>query len=80
MIRHGDEHDAVALNVSGFDKGLLVSLPDAVNDGRLSRIGRGSMIEFPAQIDRFALFCLACFAPALSRKSVTARITPCPAE
>src|SRR6266849_3755954 len=51
MIRHGEKHDAVALNIPGFDKGLFVGFPDAVDDGRLSRIGRSTMIELPAQID-----------------------------
>jgi len=48
MVGHGDEHHAVALNVTRFGKRLLVGLPDAMNDGRLSRIGRGAVIELPA--------------------------------
>src|SRR3974390_2928374 len=58
MIRHGDEHHAVAVDVAGFRKGLFVGLPDPVNDRRLSRIGRRSMIEVPAQVDDSHFFLL----------------------
>jgi hypothetical protein len=48
VVRHGKEHHAIALDVSRLGKGLVVGLPDAVDDRRLSRIGRRAMIEFPA--------------------------------
>ena len=51
VVRHGEEHHAIAVHVSGFDEGLFVGLPDAVDDRRLSRIGRGAVIELPAQVD-----------------------------
>src|SRR5262249_16445836 len=51
VVRHGEIHHAVALHVAGVDEGLLVRLPDAVNDRRLSRIARRAMIELAAQVD-----------------------------
>src|SRR5262245_1230094 len=51
MVGHGEKHHAVAVNVAGFDEGLLVGFPDAVDDRRLPRISGGAMIEFAAQVD-----------------------------
>jgi len=51
MVGHGEKHHAIAVNVAGFDEGLLVGFPDAVDDRRLPRIGGGAMIEFAAQVD-----------------------------
>src|SRR2546430_750750 len=51
VVGHGEKHHAVAVNVSRLDEGLLVGFPDAVDDGRLSRISGGAMIEFAAEVD-----------------------------
>jgi len=51
MVGHGEKHHAVAVNVSRLDEGLLVSFPDAMDDGRLPGISGGAMIEFAAQVD-----------------------------
>jgi hypothetical protein len=51
VVGHRKKHHAVAVNVSGFDEGLLVGFPDAVDDRRLARISGGAMIEFAAQVD-----------------------------
>src|SRR5262249_12397145 len=62
VIGHGEKHHAVAVNVAGFDEGLLVGFPDAVDDRRLPRIGGGAMIEFAAQVDHSHGACLPRFA------------------
>src|SRR5258708_9148438 len=51
VVGHGEKHHAVAVNLSRLDEGLLVGFPDAVDDGRLSRISGGAMIEFAAEVD-----------------------------
>ena len=51
VVGHGEEHDAVAMDVPGVGIGLFVRFPDAVNDRRLSRIGRSPVIELAAQVD-----------------------------
>jgi hypothetical protein len=51
MIGHGEKHYHIALDVAGFDERLFVRLPNAVDDRRLSRIGRRAMIKLAAEID-----------------------------
>src|SRR5439155_11016778 len=51
MIRHREEHHAVAVHISGVDERFLMRLPDAVNDRRLTRISGRAVIELPAQVD-----------------------------
>src|SRR5205823_2621754 len=51
MIRHREEHHAVAVHISGLDERFLMRLPNAVNDRWLARISRRAVIELPAQVD-----------------------------
>src|SRR5262249_24968817 len=51
MIRHGEIHHAVTLDISGLSESLLMRLPRAVDDGRLPRITWRAVIEIAAQID-----------------------------
>ena len=53
MIRHRDEHRRQPIDVSRIGKRLLVVLPHAVDDRRMTGIARGAMIEFAAEVDDF---------------------------
>src|SRR5262249_49107941 len=51
VVRHGEEHHAIALNVAGLGKGFFMALPYAMDDWRLSGIGGRPVIKPPAQVD-----------------------------
>jgi hypothetical protein len=57
--------------VSRLHERFFVGLPDAVNDWWLSRVGRGSMIEFPAQVN-YSHFVFP-FPPVASRRPASFR-------
>ena len=51
VVRHRDEHRGKPVHLAGFGERFLVGLPDAVDDGRMARIARGTVVEFTAEID-----------------------------
>src|SRR5262249_18366833 len=65
VIRHGEIHHAVALDIAGIGKGFFVGLPHTMDDGRLPRITWRAVIEFAAQID-YSHYSSPVAAPTLS--------------
>ena len=53
MVGHRDEHRGKPVDIAGVGKGILVVLPDAMDDGRMAGIGRSAMMEFAAEVDDF---------------------------
>ncbi len=45
MVAHRDEHRRQPPYVAGLDEGVLVRLPQAVNDGRVAGIDRRALME-----------------------------------
>src|SRR5213080_5241902 len=68
MIRHREEHHAVAVHISGVDERFLMRLPDAVNDRWLARISRRAVIELPAQVDHSHGLFLPSFVVRVQRR------------
>src|SRR5262249_1314371 len=51
VVRHREKHHGISLYIARIDERFLVRLPYPVDDGRLSRIGRRTVIKIPAQIN-----------------------------
>src|SRR5262249_38108847 len=51
MVGHREKHHHIAVDVSGIDEGLLMRLPDAVDDWRLPWIAWRAVVEVAAEID-----------------------------
>src|SRR4029079_13577444 len=51
MVAHRDEHRGQPVPMSGFDEGLFVRLPQAMDNRRMAGINRRPLIKLPAEID-----------------------------
>src|SRR6185312_12817415 len=51
VIGHRDEHRCQPPDIAGGGKRIGMVLPYAVDDGRMSRVARGTVIELAAEVD-----------------------------